>query len=352
VLSAVTIAGRIEALVRPSCRVHVVPRPGGQAWPAALAPPWPATERRFGWRWKRTTRSERTPTAFAAFRGPAAVRAGTLAGGRTPYLTCFREEIMTRERSPAPYDDRAPAAWDSRSLVHNPSDAPIHQPGELRFGSSVASREELWRRLSPTVHDKVNQRLGRLLEWWAAEYDGRVSAVALGTRALIAIAPTVNAAGSPATEISTIRLNENSFRTARITAGAEPRAGGWGAASSPGGPSRPGEPSAPGGALSRYLDDGMRGFLGQLPKRAQELLQDPFVTAETAPRYDYFYRRNGPEQAIGGTTLNVWCYLADRATVTYCAGVGHGHRQSISAASWELTCWRAEVAPRAAGGNR
>lgn len=264
---------------------------------------------------------------------------------------------MTRERSPAPYDNRAPTARERRALVHSPSDAPIYQPGELRFGGSSATREELWRRLSPAVHDKVNQRLGRLLEWWAADYDGRVSAVVLGTRALIVIEPTVNTAGSPATEISAIRLNESSFRTVRITAGAESRVVGAsrpGAVSSAGFPSRPGEPSARGdAALTRYLNDGMRGFLGQLPKRAQELLQDPFLTAETAPRHDYYYyRRTSSEQAIGGTTLNVWCYLSDRATVTYCAGVGHGYRQSIGATAWELTCWRAEIAARAAGGNR
>jgi hypothetical protein len=205
--------------------------------------------------------------------------------------------------------------------------------------------------LSPTVRERVNQRLGELLEWWAVDYDGQVSAVVLGTRAIIVVEPTVNAAGAPARRINTMRLNGRSFQSVRITAAAEnaARAAGRGDADQlsavTGAGSRPGLPPIPATALVRHLDEKMSGFLGQLPKRAQQLLQEPFLASSGTLEYNYHYRRIGNRHAIGGTTLNVWCYLTDRVTLTYCAGVGHGYREPFGPVSWELTCWRADVAP-------
>jgi hypothetical protein len=203
------------------------------------------------------------------------------------------------------------------------------------------------------VHEKVNRRLGRLLQWWAAENDDRVSAVMLGTRAFIVLSPIVNEAGKPATEINTIELNETSFRSAFVTEthGATPP----GAAdvnqtaprSEPGNPPR--QRHVPTRALVRHLDDGISGFLGQLPTRAQQLLQDPFLNASNELRYDYFFYRTGRGHNIGGATLYVWCYFTDLRTITFCAGQGRGYQAPRGPASWELTCWRADVAPRSRG---
>jgi hypothetical protein len=159
--------------------------------------------------------------------------------------------------------------------------------------------------------------------------------------------------GRAATEIHTIELNETSFRSASVTEirGATPPATNQPNQTAP--PREPGSPPrqrpAPGTALFRHLGDGISGFLGQLPTRAQQLLQDPFLDASNELRYDYFFYRTGHGHNIGGATLYVWCYLTDLRTVTFCAGQGRGYRAPSGPASWELTCWRADVMPRSRG---
>lgn len=260
---------------------------------------------------------------------------------------------MAEDRLPARYQNHTAAPSSDRLPTRGVSDAPIHRPKELSFGGSAATREELWQRLSPTLHEKVNQRLGRLLQWWATEVDERVSAVALGTRALIVLSPTVNQAGRPATEINTINLDEASFRSASVTEthGATPP--GMAHVSQTAPPREPGSPPhqrpAPTPALTHHVDHNVSGFLGQLPTRAQQLLQDPFLNASDELRYDYFYYRTGHGHNIGGATLYVWCYFTDLRTVTFCAGHGRDYQTPRGPASWELTCWRADVAPRSRG---
>jgi hypothetical protein len=64
------------------------------------------------------------------------------------------------------------------------------------------------------VRERTADRHGDLVEWWATESDGEVSAAMLGTRALIVVSPTLNAAGEPAKKLLTIPVAEGSFRTA------------------------------------------------------------------------------------------------------------------------------------------
>lgn len=80
------------------------------------------------------------------------------------------------------------------------------------------SREECWQRLSPGIQRRVHERVGTWLDWWATDQSGRVNAVVLGTRALVVVTPTVNAAGRPAYELVTVHLRESSFRSAPIHA--------------------------------------------------------------------------------------------------------------------------------------
>ncbi len=262
-------------------------------------------------------------------------------------------------------DDRLPIHPDQggRHLTPRQSQAgpaaPLHDPRELRFGGSVGTREELWEQLSEPVRQRVRERAGETIEWWAARYGDRVSAVVFGTRALIVLEPTVNAAGRPATEVSTVVLDEASFRSARVTGESTP-AGPAGPAGTPIAQARaPQQPPPPRqqshqqlpsqSPQQHQLSADMSGFLGQLPPRAQQLLQDPFAAPAGRLRYDFYYYMAHRGHGFGGGTLHVWCYLADNRTATFCAGVGHGYRDGGGAASWELTCWRAAVAakPRA-----
>lgn len=279
---------------------------------------------------------------------------------------------MTQDHNAlARYDGRTPASRPDRLPVRGGSAAPIHQPGDLHWTGSSSTREQCWELLSPAVRERVNQRMGDLLEWWATDHDGQVTAVVLGTRALIALEPTVNANGKPATKLNVVHIDESSFRSVRVNeaAGAPPPDGQQSrlqtgprrpapptgtprSGPAPASGSRPGVAPSPGAALTRTLDENTSSFLGMLPPRAQQLLQDPFLHAPQQLQYDHFYYRTGTGRGLGGATLHVWCYLTDHRTLTFCAGRGHGYREGGTVSSWELTCWRASTTARPRSGDR
>jgi len=240
------------------------------------------------------------------------------------------------------------------------SNAPVHQRGSLQWSSVVTDREACWDRLSAGVRQRVADRLGDLLEWWAMESDGGVSAAVLGTRALIVVTPTLNPAGRPASKLVTIELDERSLRSVQIREATSPLGTGPLLGSlSPGRPAgarpgdRPGQrPASAGSSISGRLGSDMAGFLGLLPPRAQQLMQDPFLTGTAALSCDNFAYRRGVGQSLAGATIQVWGYLTDRRAVTFCAGLGRTYQDDSGAASWELTCWRLDATPRSAASPR
>ncbi|MBO4210919.1 hypothetical protein, partial [Micromonospora echinofusca] len=228
----------------------------------------------------------------------------------------------------------------------------VHQPGAVHWSGSGATREECWQQLSPGLRDRVDQRIGRMLDWWATDLDGRVSAVVLGTRALVSVNPTVNGAGEPAYELVTVHLDEASFRSAPVRgpspAPTERRSSAATGAHRPG--SAPGSPAGPGRPLR--LDEGCTDVLGMLPARDQQLMQDPFLTASAPLRSDFFAYRTGSANSLNGATIRLWCYLTDTRSLTFCAAVGHGYREGVGARAWETTCWRASTRPGAKAAGR
>ncbi|MEH1014409.1 hypothetical protein V6U90_15010 [Micromonospora sp. CPCC 206060] len=253
---------------------------------------------------------------------------------------------MSDNRSLQPLPSGDPVQRSARLPARPGSDAPVHQPGNVHWSGSGTTREECWQQLSPGLQDRVNQRIGRMLDWWATDIDGRVSAVVLGTQALVAVNPTVNGAGEPAYELVTVHLDEASFRSAPVRgpspapAGREP-AGSTRPGARPG--SAPGSPAGPGGPLR--LDEGFTDVLGMLPARAQQLMQDPFLAAAHPLRSDFFAYRTGSASSLNGATIRLWCYLTDTRSLTFCAAVGHGYREGTGARAWEATCWRATTRP-------
>ncbi|MBB5959746.1 hypothetical protein FHS29_006367 [Saccharothrix tamanrassetensis] len=236
----------------------------------------------------------------------------------------------------------APVRRDQqRSPARQAGSGPIHAAGSLGFTESVGTREEVWDRLGVKIRERVNARIGQLVEWWASDTSGRNAAVVLGTKAFVTVEPTINAAGGPAHEIRALRLDESTFRRASVI---ETVAKATAAPSSADNRVAPGSrPGAPVPTSTSRLGEAMSGFLGNLPARAQQLLQEPFVDDHDDLWHDYYYFRPGSAGSLGGTALHVWCYLADKRYVTFAAGVGHGYRQGSGPSSWELTCWRAEV---------
>jgi hypothetical protein len=235
-------------------------------------------------------------------------------------------------------DDRLPA---QRSKVPaTSSGVPVHQPGTLEFVDGD-DRVQCWERLSATVRGKVHDLVGerhQWVEWWAENTKGgRVRAVVFGQSALVVLEPTIGASGRPATEISKVWLDAASMQNVKIS--------GSGATTGSPGPraDRAGDLAAT-SLLSGRLHTDVAGFLGQLPAKAQQLLQEPFIASPAARiDHDFFYFRTGAGHGLSGASLQVWCYLTDRRTLTFCAGVGRGYREPHPPASWALTCWRVDV---------
>lgn len=241
---------------------------------------------------------------------------------------------MDDDRLPERARAQPPSKRERAAAPAHRVDRPVHAAGVLRFTHSP-SREELWQRLSTTVWAKVEAKLGDLIEWWANLQDGRVAVVALGTRALVAADPTSNAQGRRLYSLTSVPLDPGSFRHTRVTEAGRP--------SPPGHATRTTGPGAgPGGAGHRFgVSESMAGFLGNLPARAQQLLQEPF-RSDTSLQYAFHAFQPGSPHGLGGTTLQAWCYLTDRRTVTFAAGVGAGYAPATGARSWDLICWRAE----------
>lgn len=237
------------------------------------------------------------------------------------------------DNRPVRYGGGDPARQGARS-----ASAPIHGPGGMTFGESIPDREVLWERLSPAVRARIEQRVGRTVEWWANEIDGRPSVVVFGTHGLVIVEPTVNGAGEPANRLTTIALEPTSFRSARVTGPVvwRPPAGSRGPAG--GGPA--------GGGGGAPDDPELAAMLGHLPARAQQLLQDPFLGGGRPLQFEYFYLRTGSDRGLSGSTLKWWSYLTDLRTLTFAAGIGHGYRDGRGPDSWDLTCWRVSVVPR------
>jgi hypothetical protein len=150
----------------------------------------------------------------------------------------------------------------------------LHRHGSLDFSASIATPEELWTRLGESVKAKINAKAGKIVQWWASDVDGRTAATVLGTDALIVVQPTLNNAGGPASRITAISLDAASFRHVRVQV-----SGGWRVPAEPAADSR--QDSSGITPLERPMDPGLVDLLGHLPPRAQELIQDPFLTTQT-----------------------------------------------------------------------
>ena len=215
------------------------------------------------------------------------------------------------------------------------ADVPVYRPGPLEFVDAI-SPEEAWGLISAPVRTRVNQRAGRVVEWWAwTSDDGRPHALVLGEEALVSATPTITAQGRPAHVVECVRLRRDSARTVTIhedTLGRSRRV------------------RAPNGAEGRPaaavpLPDDMQAFLGNLPDRAQRLLQEPFL-AQGELHSGYHYYLTAASSGFGPKNLKVICFLHDHRWLTCLAGKAVTYSDGFDQARWELVCRRIAVRPR------
>lgn len=242
-------------------------------------------------------------------------------------------------------DQFLPQRYADNPLAHrggavDPYRAPsaVHAPGALHLSPTSRTMDECWELLSPKVRQRIIDRAGPVIERWVyPNAEDRICCVVLGVRGLVTAEPTYNASGGHATAVQLLAARPDSVRSVQVNA--DTTAERYRPASG-----RPEAPAPGGSPLAPRLPADFTAFLGNLPARAQTLLQEPFGRTAQPLYCDHYYREAGPSHGVGAKTLRVWCYLTDRRRVTFAAGHGVTYGPSFEAAGWHLTCWRFDIA--------
>lgn len=241
-------------------------------------------------------------------------------------------------RLPRPYEAGPPERPGSRVPARRPEPSvpPVHAARKLGF-ADAPGREHWWGLIGEAVKRKIEDKVGRPIEWWAhrhATERERPYAVVFGPKGLAVTKPTRNNAGGPAQLLKVWPFDPASVCYAIV----EQRPS---SASSASGPDRTGQrdgASAPDFRLP--LTEDMRGFLGNLPVEAQGRLQVPFLDDDPVQASDYYYC--GSDER-----LNVWCFLAGARTVTFATGLRVAQAGvPPQAATWDMICRMATIVPR------
>jgi hypothetical protein len=189
--------------------------------------------------------------------------------------------------------------------------------------------------MSVRIRDRLAELSGDVLEWFTevdpSSTENRPRAVVLGTRAFCIAEPRINSTGRPVYVLNHYEFVPGSHKTIPVEhrPGRDETAAPRGTAQQ--GASWP-QPSEIG------LTPHDAGQLGNLPPKAQELLQTPFSSKDPVRRCEYWYR-GSPHR------LDIYLLvLAGRHFVTAAIGtqqvpVGH----TVANAHWNLTCHRFAV---------
>jgi hypothetical protein len=207
----------------------------------------------------------------------------------------------------------------------------LHTAGEMSL-SQGKLRQECWEMIGGRTRARLRELTGKLIDWYASEdpssADGRPYAAVFGDRGLSIAQPRINTEHRPVYALATFEFVPGSLRHVRVDHRPPPH-----------GVAGPGAPAEAAGEPK--LGEAARGVLGNLPPRAQELLQAPFTGDQEILRCDWSYE--GFEHH-----LNMFMFfLAGRRDVTVASGtkvIPAGH--TAATAHWSLTCYRAAVARR------
>jgi hypothetical protein len=217
-----------------------------------------------------------------------------------------------------------------------PGTAPLHRAETMGLDSGEKLRQECWEMIGGRTRERLTELAGGIIDWFArrdaSSLDGRPYAVVFGDRGLTIAEPRISTEHRPVYAISAFVFEPGSLRHVRVDHRPPPHA--------PAGPALASGPR-PQAAPITGLESADRGLLGNLPPRAQELLQTPFTSGQRVLRCHWAYE--GFEHHL--TTFMV-C-LAGARDVTVAAGtkvIPAGH--SATTAHWSLTCYRASVARR------
>jgi hypothetical protein len=204
----------------------------------------------------------------------------------------------------------------------------------MSLTSARRLRDACWESLGPAVRRRLEELAGPLIEWWATDDDsagdGRPKATVLGRHGLYVAEPRLNTEHRPVYRITGYEFDQTTLR--HVTVDHRPQAAPY-----PGSAAGPTSSAGPDLGLSADAC----GILGNLPPKAQELLQAPFLAGQRVLRCDWHYE--GFEHRLTMFML----YLAGARDVTAAGGtrlVPAGHSEAT--AHWSLSIHRAGVVRR------
>jgi hypothetical protein len=234
------------------------------------------------------------------------------------------------ERWPARREP-APGTIQNGHLSAGKQDTVLHRAGELSYSSG--GRESAYAKLGSNAQRELRSRVGgEMLEWWAEPVSQGFYAVALGPVGLCEAKPFTRPDRKKAYRMRLLRFTPDSLTQVTWTQTEEANTNERESVSS--------DQAAP--LLACCLSSEFCGFLGNLPDKAQQLIQEIY-----APRPDLAYSHYYEiESELSETIWYFWCYLADDQVLTFCSGSKVTQRAaSPGLARWRATCYRAAIAP-------
>lgn len=214
--------------------------------------------------------------------------------------------------------------------------APTYRGSGLPLDDRYPTRDESWAAMSAKIRGRLTELAGDVIEWFATSdpysSESRPRAVVLGTQAFCVAEPRIDPTGRPVYELNRYEFVSGSHKAVPLEHRPATRGAAPARVSPQAGPSLP-HPNSDLGLSSREV-----GQLGNLPPKAQELLQAPFSSRDPVRRCEYWYSGRANH-------LDVYMFvLAGRHFVTAAVGTQHvpvGH--TVANAHWNLTCHRLAV---------
>ncbi len=253
---------------------------------------------------------------------------------------------MDRRPLPPPGEDRPATRSGDRRPVPRPDDiaspgssasARPYVPAEVGYVPSqlafepAQSAEEQWYALPAGVRERLAVPSDdEVVHWWATKHN----AAMFRRRRLILAEPLANH-GSGRWEVRSYDLDPSSFEVYQHLLPVDPLRKPSQPASSAGraapltGSSAPPPVSRPEGTAP--LPEVFRGYLGNLPLKAQAALQLPFSRASTTPTAAFTYRFT---ESNGASKLTTMCLIANRMHVTFMYAERHLPSGTTMETSW------------------
>jgi hypothetical protein len=220
-------------------------------------------------------------------------------------------------------------------------DVPFHTAGELGLLADGMIRDDYWLKMPERVRTLLLDRAGELVEWWADRHrassgDG-IKAVVMGTNALCTAKPRFDHRRARLVfDLNYHVFQPDSLRQRSVVS--EPILRSSAALASPGSglalTNDPPAPPLPG------LSATACGVLGNLPRKAQRLLQSPFaITGQIIHECDWYYLGYANTAELSMFAV----YLCSATEVTFANGT------RTADGTWSLTCHAALLRPRNPG---